>query len=211
MKVVAAAILAALCWACGPSTPSGVTTRPSSAPAVSSASSALSPSTPPTSPIASNASVVADPTLLRFVPLGGDGLSLTYDPATTAQVASDPTLATSAAGLAVGLYTVTPANASTPPGDDLAVVSVVNLRDPSVGDSWFRDWRDTYDEAACANAGGVVRHAQTTIGVNTVFIGSCAGGAFTYHVRLADVPIVMSLTSIGPGRIGEEIVKRMGG
>jgi hypothetical protein len=155
------------------------------------------------------AAVAVDPSLLRFVPSSGDGITLTFDPDTTASVATDPSLAADISGIAIGLYTRTPANASAPPSDDLTIVSVVNLRDPNVDDAWFRSWRDSYDRAACANAGGVARNAETVLGGKTFFVGSCAAGAFTYHVHLADVGIVVSLTSVGPGGLGEEIVNRM--
>ena len=84
---------------------------------------------------------------------------------------------------------------------------MIRVRDPSVGDDWFRDWRDSYDEAACANAGGVTRRAETNIAGETVYVGSCAGGSFTYHVRIDADAVVMSLTSIGPGRLGQRIME----
>jgi hypothetical protein len=43
----------------------------------------------------------------------------------------------------------------------------------------------------------------------TVFIGGCAGGAFTYHVRL-DGGIVVSLTAVGPARLGERLAADVG-
>ncbi len=216
---------------CSPSTPSGSLAR--SAAPVATSSVGVSPSAGATSPAPGSAgpgAVVVDPGLLRFVTPAPDGITLTFDPDTTAQVAADPTLAASAARLAVGLYTATRLDPSALPGaddlavvsarldpsalpgaDDLAVVSVVDLRNPAADEDWFRNWRDSYDEAACANAGGVVRHAETQVVGLTVFVGSCAGGAFTYHLRKADVGIVVSLTSVGPGRIGEKIVQGIGG
>ena len=162
-------------------------------------------SAPPGSPaVGSPTPVAVDPDLLGFVPQAGDGVALTFDRTTSTTVAADPGLAQDAAALAIGLYTRTPAS----PGD-LVVVSVVRLRDPAADETWFRDWRDTYDTAACANASGVVRHAETVLGGRTFYIGSCAGGSFTYHVRLPDEGVVVSLTSIGAGRLGEEIVQRM--
>jgi hypothetical protein len=152
--------------------------------------------------------VAADPALLALVPEGP--YSLTYDPDTTIQVAADPDLTGSATGLAIAVaipQATGPSGATAgPPGTDIAVVSVIRLRDPSVDEAWFRDWRDTYDEAACATAGGVARRAQTDIGSQTVYIGSCAGGSFTYHARIDDGSAVISLTSIGPSNIGERIV-----
>lgn len=91
-------------------------------------------------------------------------------------------------------------------GRDIAIASVVELRDPTADDEWFRQWRDSYDTAACGPAGGVARHAEAEIGGRVVFIASCAGGAFTYHTRLRDGTIVVSITSVGPGRPGETIM-----
>ena len=55
------------------------------------------------------------------------------------------------------------------------MVSIVHLRDPAANDEWFRSYRDSYDESACAQAGGVARHAQTPMNGRTVYIGGCAG------------------------------------
>ena len=38
-----------------------------------------------------------------------------------------------------------------------------------------------------------------------MFIGTCAGGAFTYHVLLPAHGAVVSITGVGPGRLGERI------
>ena len=146
----------------------------------------------------------AEPGLLAFVPGGGNGLDFTYDAETTATVASDPELARNLVGLAIGLYRVT---GSAPDDPNFAIVNVAQRRDPSLDAAWFRDWRDTYDAAACAQAGGVAGHAQTEMGAGIVYIGTCAGGALTYHVRLARGAIVVSMTSFGPLRLGEKVMK----
>lgn len=153
--------------------------------------------------------VDVDRTLLNVVPISGNGLIQAYDPDTSAQVADDAALRTSASAVAIAVYTLSAPDPSAAPGDDLAVVSIVRLRDPSVGDEWFRDWRDTYDEAACANAGGVDRHAETQINGRTVFVGGCAGGVFTYHTRLEDQGVVVSITSIGAAKVGETVLQRI--
>lgn len=143
-----------------------------------------------------------------FAAIGGDssdGLDFRYDPETTATVAADPGLARDAAGLAIGLYTVHDQQ----PVVDFVIASIVRLRNPAADDEWFRSWRDTYDTSACAQAGGVARHAQTPMNGRTVFIGGCAGGAFTYHVRL-DGGIVVSLTAVGPGRLGDRLAADAG-
>ena len=64
--------------------------------------------------------------------------------------------------------------------------------------------------AACARAGGIDRHSETTIGTNDVFIGACTGGAFTYHTRLPARGIVVSITAAGPARLGERIAGDVG-
>ena len=189
------------------------TTPPSVRPGEPSVPAALSPpasSSASASAPVSLAPVIPDPALLDLLPIGDDGLILTYDPDTTARIAADPALAADAASLAVGLATLgRAAGRSAGPLDDLAVVSVVRLRDPASDEEWFRDWRDTYDAAACAQAGGVARHAESAINGRTVFIGSCAGGAFTYHARTDDGSVVISITSIGTARVGEAILRRL--
>ncbi|HLO34507.1 MAG TPA: hypothetical protein VK194_00430, partial [Candidatus Deferrimicrobium sp.] len=185
----------------------GSTTAPGGASVLPSASAPAS--TGPGPSLDGGSDVAADQSLLSFVPASGGDLQVSYDPQTTADVARDPALRASASGLAIALFTPRSTSASPVPFDDLAVVSVIRLRDPALDDAWFRDWRDSYDGAACANAGGVTRHAQTDIGGHTVFVGSCAGGAFTYHTRLAGGAIVISLTSIGPARLGQTIMERL--
>ncbi|HEY8989419.1 MAG TPA: hypothetical protein VIM39_10390 [Candidatus Limnocylindrales bacterium] len=106
-------------------------------------------------------------------------------------------------GLAIGIVV--------PPGSsgssNLAVVSVARLRDASFDDNWFRDWRDTYDESVCAQAGGVARHAQTTINARLVFIGTCAGGVFTYHVHVAVGGVVVTVMSVGSPELGLKVIE----
>lgn len=216
--VLAVLALAALsgCGSSGPSgsAPAGSIVAATVGPPASSGPSPSISAPGPSGPSGSGtsvATVVADPTLLDLVPI--DGIRLTYDPDTTARVAADPTLRESATGLAIAV--ATPAGelipgSSAAPGMDLAVVSVIRLRDPAADDAWFRDWRDSYDEASCANAGGVLRRAETTIGGVTVFVGTCAGGSFTYHARVDGGAAVISLTSVGPSRLGQTIMEGLG-
>ena len=182
---------------CGSSTPV-ITPEPTAA--------VVTPSTaPPASlPSGSGLTVEADPALLEFIPDTPDGLEEFYDSDTTRQVAADPALAKDAVGLAIALYIVPGAAA---PASDLAVVSIVRLRDPSIGEEAYRTWRDTYDASACDVAGGVSGKAQSTINGRVVYIGSCSGGALTYHVRIRQGSIIVSVTSIGPMRLGEKVMK----
>lgn len=147
--------------------------------------------------------IAADPALITAV-LGESqpGLTFRYDGDTTSQVMTDAALRKDASALAIGLYTVTGQD----PVVDYAIVSVLRLRDPGTADdTWFRAYRDSYDESACAQAGGVVRHSQTEMARHTVFIGSCAGEAFTYHLRTKTDDLVVSITAVGPGRLGERL------
>lgn len=150
---------------------------------------------------------MADPALFEVLPDTSDVFSLTYDPVTTAAIASDPALDPAVDSIATGLYRLRDA---APDGPDFAIVNVVHLRAPAVEGDWFRSWRETYDEAACAQAGGVIRRAQTPVGALIVHVGSCAGGAFTYHARLNEGNVILSMTSVGPARIGQTVAERLG-
>jgi hypothetical protein len=173
---------------------------------VPSASNVATTASPTASPLGASGlpdTTQADPSLISAV-LGASqpGLSFQYDAETTANVAGDPGLTKDASSLGIGLYTVAGQN----PVQDYAIVSVLRLRDPGAADDeWFRAYRDSYDESACAQAGGVARHAQTEIERHTVFIGSCAGGAFTYHLRTKTDDLVVSITGVGPGKLGERL------
>jgi len=189
--------------------PSAIAT-PAVSPGATSPDSASPPASPVTaSPAGSGAAVTVDQSLLSFIPITGHGLIQTIEPETTLQVARDPDLVANATGLMIASYIPDPTLASAAPGEDIAVVSVVRLRDPSADDTWFRGWRESYDDAACANAGGVARNSQTDIAARTVFIGACRGGSFTYHTRLDDGAVVVSITSIGDLHLGETVMERL--
>ena len=153
--------------------------------------------------------VQLDPDLLTFLPTGGNGLIRTADPTTAANIATDPNLRANASALMIAVYTPGAESMSAGPGEDFAVVSVIRLRDPKADELWFRGWRDSYDSAVCAQAGGVARNSETTIGSRTVFVGSCAAGSFTYHTRVADGAIVISINSIGPANLGRIVMERL--
>jgi hypothetical protein len=149
--------------------------------------------------------ITIDPGLLSIAPAAVDGVPIVADPETAAQIAADPALAGDVAALAVGLA-IGPGSSG---AEDLAIVNVIRLRDGVFGEAFFRDWRDTYDVAACEPAGGVAGHAQTTLDGRLVYIGSCSGGAFTHHVALESRGILVSVTSVGARRFGEQIVSNL--
>ena len=188
--------------------PSPAPTASGPAPASAAATAQASLATPsPTEPLNGGSDplpgTAADPGLIAAV-LGANqpGLTFQYDSDTTGRVATDRGVRKDFAALAIGLYTVTAQS----PVEDYAVVTVLRLRDPAAADdAWFRAYRDSYDESACAQAGGVLRHAQTEMETHTVFIGSCAGGAYTYHLRTKTDDLVISITGVGPGRLGERL------
>ena len=118
---------------------------------------------------------------------------------------ADPTLARDAAAIATGL--ATPTGQATP--EEFVDRQRRPPPRPGKDEDWFRAWRDSYDAAACAQAGGVTGHAESEIQGRNVFIGTCANGVFTYHTRIGGGGTVLSLTSIGPSRLGEKLLEQI--
>jgi hypothetical protein len=213
VAIVAVAVLVApaiLMAGCGPTqapsnaaaSATGSLAPASTAEGPSSSDAASPPRSDPASP-GVGAGAQVDPGLLAFVPSSVEGVPLTFDPETSATIAADPAIARDAVSLAVALAIIPAASGV----DDLAIVSVVRLRDPSKDEAWFRDWRDSYDEGACSQANGVaVGHAEAEIGGGTVYIGSCAGGVLTYHTRLEQAGILVSVHALGSRRLGEKVM-----
>jgi len=172
-----------------------------------SSASSPEPSAAPIDPSSPTTTAIAvDEALLDVLPGQVDGIDLVSDPVTAASIASDADLATMVSAIAVALAIEPGASV----GDDLAVVSVVQLRPDAYDDAWFRSWRDTYDAAACEPAGGVQGNAEAVIAERDTFIGTCAQGAFTYHVHLEDPDRLVSITSVGDRRLGEQVVAGLG-
>ena len=170
------------------------------APAATAPSDTASPAA--TAPAATSAAVLVDESLIDYLPVEVAGIALTSDPATAGTIAADPDLAASASSIAVALAIAPGASV----GDDVAVVSVVKLK-PGVFDAeFFRSWRDSYDKAACEAAGGTAGNAHAVIGGKETDIGTCAAGAHTYHVYLEASNVIVSVTSVGDLRLGEQIV-----
>lgn len=201
LLAVAAAATVAGCDA-GP-VPSPTTAAASPQPSAD-ASAGLA-SAPPDEPTLSPppGAPTVDPALLAILPADIDGMAMTPDEETAAQIAADPTTDVVIERLDVGVYVDIADEVDT----DLAVVSVVALEPGTFDDAWFRSWRDTYDEAACEVAGGrSAASAETTIDDRQVFIGTCEGGVHTYHVHLPDPDRIVAVTAVGPDRFGERVV-----
>ncbi len=140
------------------------------------------------------ASVTIDPTLLDVLPTTVSGLPV----AAIAKPAGadDPALAETVDRMAQA-FVIDPATS------DFAYSSVIALRPGVFSAAYFRSWRDSFDEGACSQAGGVVGHAETTIGGRPVYVGRCAGGVTTYHVRLDGADEIVSISALGEDRLGE--------
>ena len=125
---------------------------------------------------------------------------LTPSPEAAAEPAADASLATSAQSLAVGL-------AVDQATGNLVVASVVKLKPGVFSDEFFRDWRDSFDEGACGQAGGVTGNAEATIaaGPSTSGPARAASSRITSTSRAADV--IVSLTAVGDGRLGEKLME----
>lgn len=190
--------LAVIVAGCGPSLPSypGESSASSAAPPASAVPTATSPVGP------SAASVRVDATLLGRLPAAVDDVRAQPDPETAAEVAGDAALQAQVEALAIAIYVAPEASGST---GDYAVATVVQLRPGVFSDTFYRDWRDTFDAGVCEQAGGVSTRAETTIAERRVFIGTCVEGIRTYHVHLAD-DLLVSIQGIGERRLGERIV-----
>ncbi|MCI0347090.1 MAG: hypothetical protein L0221_16885, partial [Chloroflexi bacterium] len=142
-----------------------------------------------------------DPSLLAVLPAEVDGLPIVESPEAEAQALEDPELAEVAEAIATGF-------AIDQTTSDFVYAAVVRLREGVMGDERFRDWRDSFDEGACSQAGGVVGHAQAEIDGRTVYIGTCDGGVRTYHVWLTEQNLLVSASAVGEQRrLGENVVE----
>jgi hypothetical protein len=219
-RVVASIGVALMVGACGPTPP---TASPASSPSLSPSVSAPPTATPappsasapveasPSEPVESGPplppGVSVDPGLLEVLPTAIDGVTLQPDPVTADEVSRDPLLAESALSIAVALAAAPGASDA----DDLAVANVIRLR-PDVFDlAFYQEWRDTYNEAACGVADGVETETETVIDGRQTFVGTCVGGAQTYHTYLIDQGFLVSVTATGERRFGELIIAGLAG
>jgi len=171
-----------------PSSALPATPAPSAAPAGTTA-----PVDSPAQPSPAGA-VVEDPSLLSVLPASLAGVPVNHEAQAFAEAATDPAFAgnVQSAAFAVAVD-----------GEDLASAVVARPNPGVYSETFFRDWRDSYNEGACGQSGGVAGNAQSEIGKQTVYIGTCAGGLRTYHAWLADKGLLVSAFSLGDRRFGE--------
>lgn len=190
LRIGAAVLLATLLTACGSNPPS--VSSPTAAP------TALA-TAPAATPTASASAVTVDRSLLSLLPATVSGFAITESPEAETSAGQSPDLASLATGFAAGL-------AADPAGGDWAFAVVVALRPGVMSNAAFRDWRDSYDEGACSQAGGVVGHAEAQIGGRTAYITSCGGGLHTYHLWLPARQRLVSVSALGERRLGEQMI-----
>jgi len=194
------ALAVAACGATLPSPPPTHAATPVGPPATLPPPETSPPSTPAvtSAPPSSGAAVVRDDSLLAILPADIDGAPVTVEEDSFAEAAADVAFSGNVDRAAFAVVT-TPT--------DLASGVVAQLRDGVFDDGFFADWRETYNEGACAQAGGVATNAETTLAGRTVYITTCAGGMLVYHTYLEERDAIVSLFSLGEGRFGERLIR----
>jgi hypothetical protein len=96
-------------------------------------------------------------------------------------------------------------------GSDLASGSVAHLRPGVYSENLWKDWRTTYDEGSCTQAGGVLARASSSIGGREIFVTTCAGGLRVYQVWLPGPGVAVSLVSFGDRKFGEQLMAGLKG
>ncbi len=139
-------------------------------------------------------SVTVDPSLLAILPTTIAGLPV--DAIAKPAGIDDPVLAETVERMAQS-FVIDPAT------DDFAYSSVIALRPDVYSTPFYRSWRDSFDQGACSQSGGVASHAETTIVGRSVFIGRCNGGVTTYHLYLEGSNEIVSISALGEHRFGE--------
>lgn len=139
---------------------------------------------------------VIDATLLEYLPETVGGVPVAEELNEAASAVADPAVSRIATAVDVGF-------AVDQTTGNLVTAHVVRLREGAFDDATYRQWRDSYDDGACAAAGGIVGRAEATIDGRTVYVTSCVAGLRTYHVWIEDEHLLVSASSVGTGRFGE--------
>jgi hypothetical protein len=143
--------------------------------------------------------VPVNSTLLIALPATVGGQQINEVPETEAQLVTDPSLVQNASSLAVALGI----NLTT---GDFAYVAVIQLKPLVFSNAFYSSWRQSYDQGACSQSSGFKSASTTTIAGRQVFVGTCVGGALTYHVHLLAPDRLVSITSVGTARYGALVV-----
>ena len=149
-----------------------------------------------------NRPTAIDPALLAYLPERVGGATVEEDVNEAALAASRPTLSRLATAVDVGV-------ALDESRTNLVTAHVVRLRAGAFGDAAYRDWRDTFDEGACAAADGVQGRSEATIDDRTVYITTCVKPLRIYHLWIEDEALLISAWSIGEDRFGEQLMNEL--
>ena len=157
---------------------------------------------PPPSPTPPDEStpVVLDPALLAILPESVAGIPVKEDVDEAARALGDPGLGR----IASAVHAAVAVDAGS---GNLVLAWIVRLRPGMFGAEAYRQWRDSYDEGACAGAGGVVGRAEAAIGGRNTFVTSCVAGLHTYHVWLEEENVMISASAVGDGQFGEKLIE----
>jgi hypothetical protein len=170
---------------------------PGSPAATGSHAATGSPAAPSGSGESAAAGVVRDDSLLALLPPDVAGTPVTVEEASFRDATSDPGFVDNVERAA--FFVVASA-------DDLASGVVAVPRSATFGDAAFTDWRETYAEGVCAQAGGVATNAETTLDGRTVWITTCVGGLTIYQALVEERDAIVSLFSLGDARYGERLI-----
>jgi hypothetical protein len=141
-----------------------------------------------------------DPALLDVLPAEVAGLPVEPTPDAVVDALGNPAIVRNVQALAAAVVV-------DPAASEFAYATVMRFFDGVMSDAFYRDWRDSFDEGVCEQAGGVSGKAEAQIGGRQVFIGSCAGGAHTYHAWLGNRGVLVSVSAVGDHRLGEQLVE----
>jgi len=208
IAVAAVALVIAGCDSNAAPSPSGPAPTPASSVAPTPAISLPAPSpigsagaslgaSPGASPL-----VPVDTSLLASLPAMIGGQQVNEVPEIEAELASDPNLAQNASSLAVALGI----NMAT---GDFAYVAVIQLKPLVFSNAFYSSWRQSYDQSACTQSSGLKSTGSTTIAGRQVFVGTCVGGALTYHVHLPAPDRLISITSVGSAHFGQLVLEAL--
>jgi hypothetical protein len=159
------------------------------------ATAAISPSLPSSVP---GVDVVMDPALLQILPAAIGAAKVEIEPESFTEAVRDSSFVASVDGAAFAIVVE---------GEDWATGVVAHLRPGVFSEGFFRDWRDTFDEGACGQAGGVAGNAEVGLEDDrTMYLTTCAGGLRVYHAFVAERQAIVSLFSVGERRFGEQLM-----
>jgi hypothetical protein len=153
-------------------------------------------------PMPSGAQVQYDAGLLGVLPASVGGVRVTEEAQSFAEATKDPGFVSSVDRAAFAIATS---------GSDLASGVVAHLRPGVYSDKMFADWRSSYDQGACSQAGGVVGEAESSLAGRTVYVTTCGGGLRVYHAYLPSKGVVVSLFSVGANDFGAQLMSSLQG